>query len=82
MDPNQMAGESPIGRLLPYLQQLGKPAVPALEKALQLLGVMPPSKAAPPTNAPLPRSAGVDAMGNPIIVPPGQQMPTQVGGGY
>jgi len=45
----------------------------AAKALLQRLGVgQPPQQPAPPINAPLPRFGGMDANGQPIIVPPGR----------
>ena len=72
-DPKNM-GESiaqglPGVGILMMLRKMSEGGMPSgLERAMEMLGLRQP--AAPPLNQPLPRHGGMDAQGNPIIIPP------------
>jgi hypothetical protein len=54
--------------ILMMLRKMGEQAPDSLQRAMQMLGIGGPT--APPINQPLPRHGGMDANGQPIIIPP------------
>jgi hypothetical protein len=57
--------------ILMMLRRLGEQGgSEGLQRAMQMLGVGQPQQAAPPITQPLPRHGGMDANGQPIIIPP------------